>query len=443
MSIENILDEVFRKMNKENVMETLREKLGNWNPVKKNPKKAELKEDFMGLARLIKPDEIEDFIEMAVMARTIGLPAYTYRVTNLNFLNSTEDETRLRLEDIEDRPFQENLITIEGIEENETELKLTMRMKEYAGYWRLGVRNTDTLSAVYKIEVLLDKENLVATIFTGNHHVQEVVKNFLSSVLKWPIQSYKIREIFNQVNEIGSASYKTAILLDFIFSRLEEKGINSRYKEMKFNTKNTSHTNQGIRNITINGSNLLSSQLACEYITMGSDILSFKVDMTYNEIDFSALFFLKGSDFDILKIVVTGQDDVAFKQDVITIIQEEYIQMCNYGISNIENTKELLQQIYRKFINGDKLVNQAIQNSSLKIIDIVVKNLRKFDLQDEELHEMLSFIYKENKIILDSAGYAQINEGLNQIKQYIELDEEEIESYDEDALKIEDEEQQN
>ncbi|PFX65025.1 hypothetical protein COL37_31905, partial [Bacillus toyonensis] len=215
MSIENILDEVFRKMNKENVMETLREKLGNWNPVKKNPKKAELKEDFMGLARLIKPDEIEDFIEMAVMARTIGLPAYTYRVTNLNFLNSTEDETRLRLEDIEDRPFQENLITIEGTEENETELKLTMRMKEYAGYWRLGVRNTDTLSAVYKIEVLLDKENMVATIFTGNHHVQEVVKNFLSSVLKWPIQSYKIREIFNQVNEIGSASYKTAILLDF------------------------------------------------------------------------------------------------------------------------------------------------------------------------------------------------------------------------------------
>lgn len=440
MSVENILDKVFQKMTKDNVMETLRVKLGDWSPSKKKPKKAELKEDFMALAKLIKPEEIEEFIEMAVMARAIGLPAYTYRVTNLDFLDSGDDDTRLKIEDIKDRPFQETLITIEGQEDTETELNITIRMKEYSEFWRSGVRNIDTLSAVYKIEVTLDKENRVATIFTGNHHVQEVVRDFLSSVLKWPIQSYRIREIPNQVNEIGSASYKTAILLDFIFNRLEGKGINSRYKEIKFNTKNTSHTNQGIRNITINGSNLLSSQLACEYITMGSDILSFKADMTYNEIDFSALFFLKGNDFDILKIVVTGQDDLVFKQDVITIIQEEYIQMCNHGINNIENTKELLQQIYRKFTNGDKLVNQAIQNASLKVIDTVVKNLNKFDVQDEEIHEMLSFLYKENKIILDSAGYAQINEGLNQIKQYIELEEEEFEIYDEDALQTEDEE---
>ena len=76
----------------------------------------------------------------------------------------------------------------------------------------------------------------------------------------------------------------------------------SRFKEIKFNTKQK-HTTDGIRNITINGRNLLSSQLACQYITLGSDILSFKVDMTYNDVDFTTLFSLKGKERRYIKLL--------------------------------------------------------------------------------------------------------------------------------------------
>ena len=236
---------------------------------------------------------------------------------------------------------------------------------------------------------------MVATIFTGNHYVQEVISEFLSFVLNWPIQNYRIREVPNQMNNIGNASFKTAALLDLISNRLKNKGFFSRIKEIKFNTKNKRHTNEGIRNITINGRNLLSSHLACEYITLGSDIISFKVDMTYNEEDFSTLFFLKGNDYDILKIVIAGQEDGVFKQEVIDIIQEEYIDMCNNGIHDIAETKKLLESIYDKFIHGDKFVNEVIQASTLRIIDSFADHLDKLDLQDENTLELIEQFYRE------------------------------------------------
>ncbi len=172
----------------------------------------------------------------------------------------------------------------------------------------------------------------------------------------------------------------------------------SRFKEIKFNTKNKKHTTDGIRNITINGRNLLSSQLACEYITLGSDILSFKVDMTYNDVDFTTLFSLKGKEEDILKIVVIDSDDDIFKQQVIDIIQSEYIELCGAGLKNVQETSNLLKQIYEKFINGDRLVNEVIQNSSLQIIKSISRNLEKWDLDDENNLEMLYSFMKRVKL---------------------------------------------
>ena len=213
----------------------------------------------------------------------------------------------------------------------------------------------------------------------------------------------------------------------------------SRFKEIKFNTKQK-HTTDGIRNITINGRNLLSSQLACQYITLGSDILSFKVDMTYNDVDFTTLFSLKGKEEDILKIVVIDSDDDIFKQQVIDIIQSEYIELCSTGLKNVQETSDLLKQIYEKFIHGDKLINEVIQNSSLKIIKSIAGNLEKWDLDDENNLEMLYSFYEENKIILDSVGYDDSNEDILKIKKYIGYDEEEKEqelSEDEEVVIVE------
>lgn len=86
-----------------------------------------------------------------------------------------------------------------------------------------------------------------------------------------------------------------------------------------------------------------------------------------------------------------------------------------------------MKQIYEKFINGDKLINEVIQNSSLKIIKSIAGNLEKWDLDDENNLEMLYSFYEENKIILDSVGYDDSNEDILKIKKYIGYDEEEKE----------------
>lgn len=54
--------------------------------------------------------------------------------------------------------------------------------------------------------------------------------------------------------------------------------------------------------------------------------------MTYNDVDFTTLFSLKGKEEDILKIVVIDSDDDIFKQQVIDIIQSEYIELCSTGL---------------------------------------------------------------------------------------------------------------
>ena len=83
---------------------------------RKNYKKNEIKEEFLTLTELIEADEVEDFVEMAVMTKSIGLPAYTYKVNHLNFL--TEAESAVSIENVNNMPFQDKyLISIEDIEQ--------------------------------------------------------------------------------------------------------------------------------------------------------------------------------------------------------------------------------------------------------------------------------------------------------------------------------------
>ncbi|MEM5665505.1 hypothetical protein AAHB94_24255 [Bacillus toyonensis] len=162
---------------------------------------------------------------MAVMTRMVGLPAYTYKVRNTDFLNKESDKY-VNFDEIVNITFQNKyVISIENHSNEEETVLLELRVKEYLEQWRRGSRDPLGLSAVYKIKCSLDKVNKIFTIHSGNHQVQEVIKGFIISKLNCSIENYRIKEHINQSWQIGNASFKTALLLDFTLNRLKNKGI--------------------------------------------------------------------------------------------------------------------------------------------------------------------------------------------------------------------------
>ncbi|UYV50709.1 hypothetical protein [Priestia megaterium] len=437
MNVKGILDRVFEKMKKENVIRIIQEKRPGWEPPKEFKNKNDYKETFMELERLIGKNDVEDFIELAVMTRMVGLPAYTYEAEKTDFLDESS-ENYVNLKEINDISFQRKyVISMEDYSDKEDSLSLSIRVKEYLEEWRRGIRDPLSLSAVYKVNCSLDKSNNVFTIHSGNHKVQEVIRDFITLNLNCPLKNYRITEHLNQSWQIGNASYKTALLLDFTLKRLQNRGIFPRFAEIKFNTKNKKQQNDGIRNITINGNNLLSSQLACEYISLGCDIVSFKVNMTYDDVDLSADFYLKGNDNDILKIVLLNTEDNVLKSRLIEIIQEEYIKMCNVGVSNLPETKELLNTIYDKFTKqSDKLLNNAIKNSTLRNVELIASILETFDSNNDKIVSVLVEFSQLNKTILDSIGYDHIDENIIKINEFVGISEDESDFEDEDHQDI-------
>ena len=82
----------------------------------------------------------------------MGYQLIHIKVNHLNFL--TEAESGISIEGVHNMPFQDKyLISIEDIENGDSMLKLTVRLKEYSDYWRRGERCLDTLSAVYRIKL--------------------------------------------------------------------------------------------------------------------------------------------------------------------------------------------------------------------------------------------------------------------------------------------------
>src|SRR5699024_11004516 len=219
---QEILRRVFNRLNKETVVEVIQRVNPSWSPSKKQRRvKKELLNDFLTLADIINDEDIEDFVEMAVMTKQIGLPAYTYKVNDLNFL---EDHP---IQNIKDYILLEKFsITVEEHSDLERSLNMVLRIKEYNERWRHGgVLDRNSLTAVYKINVELDKNKNKVTFNAGNDQINEVTKKFVTQALNWPIISYRILEKTNQSYQIGNASFKTAILLDFINNRLNPNGI--------------------------------------------------------------------------------------------------------------------------------------------------------------------------------------------------------------------------
>ncbi|MFS0906669.1 hypothetical protein AB3N02_26975 [Priestia aryabhattai] len=433
-----ILTRVLKKVPIENAMELIQDRFKGWVPEKKPRKKEDIREKFLSLSQVIRDEEIEDFVQMAVMKKSVGLPAYTYRLSNINFIDEVDEHEFRERYNKTFSPYKDIYsISTEVIDFNQGKIELNCRLKEYEASWKTGTMNIDSLSAVYTSKITINRTQRVMTIFCGNHSVQEILMTYTQQIFGWPLNLYRINEVSNQLVTIGSASYKTAVLLDLVYNRLTEKGIKSTFEEMKFYTGKK--RKDGIKDVAIGGRALLSSQLACEYVTIGSHIIYFKLGLTYEEREFTAKVYLKGNDLDILKIVILDTENENVRLEAMEIIQQEYIDMCTNGIKDIPKTVELLTTIKDRFINKDQLILRTIKENALNSIASIAKLVGKFDDQDIYAIEVLKEFSQYNRTLLDSVGFDGEDENLNSINNFVRIDEVQIideddyEDYDNEA----------
>ncbi|MBT2616135.1 MULTISPECIES: hypothetical protein [unclassified Bacillus (in: firmicutes)] len=424
MDITGILKRVFVRTIKDDVIEIIRERKEGWTP--DTQKKADLEADFLSLAGLIRPGEIEDFVEMAVMKKSQGLPAYTYKVTNLDFLGKIEKEAVEEIYTKIDDPFgTQYTITTEQVENSETSLRFVIRLKEYTNSFITGIRSTENLSAVFRATVELNKSTQVLTVFAGDQEFHEIIINYLTNTFGWPLLSYEITAKASQASQISNASYKTSVLIDFIYNRLSSRGIRALLVEdLKFKVSKSQAKRTKIKSVSINGEDILMSQLACEYVSMGSDIIFIKVSMVSDKKTFSCKIYLQGRENKILKIVVQDNSDGSFCNEIMRTIQEEYIKMCNDGIYDIHETKQRIEKIYDKFINSSsesvtELTNKLIQENALHIIESFAKVSYIFDVKDEKVVSTLKEFIKSNETLLNTVGYGDDNNHLLRFKELI------------------------
>ncbi|CAM4190552.1 hypothetical protein [Saccharibacillus endophyticus] len=437
MNVKGILQKVLNRIPKEAAVGIINEKTG-WTPEKKPKKKEDIKEKFLELSEVIREDEIEDFVQMAVMRKNIGLPTYTYKINNVKFLeNLTEEQIKQKFS-IEDRTFKDVYVISTNLEYQKDMITFNFRVKEFESQWRTGVNNLTSLSAVYTSIVTLNLTNNVVSVFTGNHSIQEVLVDFMIQNFSFPITAYSLKEHTNQINALSSSvSFKTALLLDFISFRLQQKGIEANFKEIKF-FNGTKNKKDGIKDVAIGGRALLASQLACEYITIGSEIVFFSTDMLFNQVPFSVKVYLKGSKRDTLKIVILDVDDEEVKSELIEIIQSEYIDMCNNGLKSVDSTKELLSTIASKYFNQDQLVNRVVQDNALKSIGLVREMTALYENQEEEeVIKLVKEFVTVTKTILDSTGYDQNDDNLNALNLFAGIQDSSVLDEDEELYRDE------
>ncbi|HGA0701785.1 TPA: hypothetical protein ACIQN5_002700 [Bacillus cereus] len=419
-----ILQRVFNRTNKEDIIEIIKERITGWTPT--SPKKVDLEPVFLELANLIKDNEIEDFVEMAVMRKNQGLPAYTYKVANLRFLEGKGTEEIEKEYKKINTPFKTAYaISVEEIVNEEEFLQFKIRLKEYNNSFITGIKSTENLSAVYRASIRLNKHNKMVTIFAGDQDFHEIIVEYLKSIFKWPLESYEITVKTHQSAQIQSASFKTSSLFDFMYNRLSARGIKALWVgELKFKVSKKQIARTKIKNVTINGEDILMSQLACEYISLGSDIIFTKVSFVKDKQEFTCKIYLQGKKNNILKFVIQDNSDEVFCNDIMEILQEEYIRMCTDGILDINATKQRMEKVYEKFIQSsegslNEAINNLIKENSLNTIKCIAEISTSFNLQDEFVVKQLREFVHYNKTILNTVGFGEDSEELLQIKELL------------------------
>lgn len=381
-----ILERFFNRSSKEKIESIMREK-GIYDETKKSKTKKELLPDFLTISDMIDEEELNDFIESAVFVKTKGLPIYTHKLSNKKFFEKKSLEDFQKAFNILSRPFTNKYsITTNLINNNDHYFEIKFIVKEYEDVWKNGELNNESLSAMYICKVTINLEKNVVTIICGDDNTHKVMHNFISVVFGLPLQSYSIQDKQSNLSWEQNASYKTALFLDFINNRLKVRGIESTFSYLKFKVGNTD-----IKDVTINGKDIISSYLACEYVVLGKDIVNFRVNMIKDGSKFSCNFELKTTNLDILKIVILDSRDEEFKNEIMDIIQTEYILMCENGMLDSDNTISILEEIYIKYGNKDKLFNETLENNitefSKSLIDLL-DDLNKNDHSKKEINKI-------------------------------------------------------
>jgi hypothetical protein len=345
----SVLERAFNRFSKIQVIEYIKSFKVGYVLDKDKKSKSELKDDFLLLENVLSEQDIIDLAEMAVMKRKKGLSAYTYYYKNLGKL---KDKTLEQIKKEFVKSYVLSPVFEVGLVESSLEdrkLTLFLKVKEYGTYWKMDVQDLNSLTAVYDNRVTFELETNKVSIEAGDDNIEDVIEKFLSGRLGIPLVPYTIK-IFNDLySDQDSASEKTMLIFDFIYNRLPSKGISSNFNDVKFKMKNTSQSG-GVKGITVHGNDIIASDEACKYITLSNDIVSFKTTSVFQGSKVNVQFSLKGKDFDKLKIVILDNKSEVFKQEVMKLIQEEYILMCKEGIKNIEETRRKLEPIYQSFI---------------------------------------------------------------------------------------------
>ncbi|OME01129.1 hypothetical protein BSK54_14835 [Paenibacillus odorifer] len=414
MNPESILRRYFNKLNYDEVVQKLKQMNLFPEPKKGGKKyaKHELLPYFLELEELISEKDLISFVEYSVTRKTKGLPAYTHKLQKTDIIEGkTEKELRdlFKKEDHAVSNIYQISSAYEGKEGNVIHLLLVAKVFE--GEWFTGEQTLDRLTSIYNCRVKIDLAKKIVTIFSGDDEVHSIIRNFLSTVIKLQLIDCRIKDSKSSLSWDDNASYKTALFLDLVNNRLKTKEIGASFKEIKFKVGN-----DDIKDVTINGKDIINYPLACEYITLGKDIVQFKTELGYNSKKLSCAFALKGKSQDILKIVVADTTDDALRNTVIELIQEEYIAMCDHGISDLENIKRLLVQVLIRFQDKDKYLNEAIEVNTL----LNLETLKKIIGGVSKSHKADIRKYVDNsRVILETLKYEDIDSTLAPFERWL------------------------
>jgi hypothetical protein len=347
----SVLERAFRKLTKPQVIQFIKSNKTGYVLDKKKKNKEDLIGDFLLLDRVLSEQDIIDLAEMAVMKRKRGLSAYTYNCKNIGKLEGKKLD-QLKQEFIKSYVLNSLYeIALVDIDLEGKTLNLSLKVKEYGTYWKMGVQDLNSLTAVYNNNVTFDTVTKKVSIEVGDDNIETVIEKFLASRLGVPLVPYTLK-VFNVPTSVqDSASEKTILIFDYIYNRLPSRGIRSSFNDVRFKMNGNSQSS-GVKGITVHGYDIIASDEACKYITLSNDIISFKTTAVYEGSKFNVQFTLKGKDYDKLKIVVLDNKSEAYKQEVMNLMQEEYILMCKDGVKDIEETRKKLAPIYESYISS-------------------------------------------------------------------------------------------
>ncbi|MBG9456028.1 hypothetical protein ABE61_18760 [Lysinibacillus sphaericus] len=425
-----ILKGVFDKGNIETNIATIKKYFPDWTPTKKQLRsKKALEDKFMEIENLLDQAlTIQDLLETAAIVRTQGFPVYTYSL-KVNSINKWEDTQKYLPVNCKNYTYKNKYqMTIQDIQELDTSIKFELEVKEYNEAWKYGALNVDGLSGLLKIKVSFDKTREKLSIHAGNEIINDVCKEFIKEYLKWPLETYLLKPKFSQASQIDNADFITALVLDFVYNRLSNDGFEAKFEEIKFknNSKAVSAQNAGIKNVTLNGKDIISSQLACEYVTMGSSIERFKLEVVYKQTSFKADFTFKGKENNHLKIVIYETGDLS--SEIMDNLQAQYIDMCINGIKDLKETNELLAKIRETFIKANTFVYELVEEL-MSINNELLANLVgeiSEDLDDNSLEKVYNIAYN-NEVLLQAIGISEQDSNLKKIYEITGADFEETE----------------